>query len=338
MPARAALFGCAGLRLSDAERAFFSDIEPWGFILFGRNIESPAQVKALTDSLRELTGRDVPILIDQEGGRVARLKPPLWRAYPAARRYGELYARSKSDGLEAARLASRLIAVELDALGINADCLPVLDTPTADAHDVIGDRAYGTSPEAVIALGRAAANGLMDGGVLPVIKHIPGHGRAGADSHLSLPIVTTDVAMLAGTDFLPFQALADMPMAMTAHVVYTAIDAEAPVTTSRKVIADIVRGVIGFDGLLMSDDLSMQALKGTLGERTRASLRAGCDVVLHCNGKMDEMEAVAAETPVLAGDALRRAGDVLDRLSLPQDFDERAALARFQTLMHPFIC
>ncbi|MDO8287687.1 MAG: beta-N-acetylhexosaminidase [Parvibaculum sp.] len=338
MPARAALFGCAGLRLSDAEHAFFSDVEPWGFILFGRNIEGPAQVKTLTDELRGLTGRDIPILIDQEGGRVARLKPPLWRVYPAARRYGELYAKSKSDGLEAVRLASRLIAVELQALGINADCLPVLDVPVEGAHDVIGDRAYGTSPEPVIALGRAAAEGLMEGGVLPIIKHMPGHGRAGVDSHLHLPVVSTDVTTLTATDFAPFQALADMPMAMTAHVVYAGIDSDAPATTSRKVIADIVRGIIGFDGLLMSDDLSMQALKGTLGERTRASLKAGCDVVLHCNGKMEEMEAVAAETPVLAGDALRRAGDALDRLALPQDFDERAALARFQTLMHPFIC
>ncbi|MGV8996065.1 MAG: beta-N-acetylhexosaminidase [Parvibaculaceae bacterium] len=335
MPARAVIFGCGGLRLSEAERIFFAETEPWGFILFGRNIEGPAQVKALTDEMRDLTGRDVPIFIDQEGGRVARLKAPLWRKYPPARRYGEL---PLADGLEAARLASRLITVELLALGINGDCLPVLDVPVTGANDVIGDRAYATTPGLVSALGRAAAEGLMEGGVLPVIKHMPGHGRAGVDSHLSLPVVTASAAELMETDFRPFQALADMPVAMTAHVVYAAIDADAPATTSRKVIADIVRGVIGFEGLLMSDDLSMQALAGSLKERARASLRAGCDVVLHCNGKMDEIAAVAAEVPVLAGDALDRATAALDRLGPPQDFDERAALARFQTLMHPFTC
>lgn len=335
MPARSAIFGCGGLRLSDAERAFFTEAEPWGFIIFGRNIEGPAQVRALTDEMRELAGSDVPIFIDQEGGRVARLKAPLWRRYPPARRYGDLPLK---DGLEAARLASRLIAIELVALGINADCLPVLDVPVAGASDVIGDRAYAEAPDVVAALGRAAAEGLMEGGVLPVVKHMPGHGRSTVDSHLSLPVVSPSAADLMERDFKPFQALADMPVAMTAHVVYSAIDAEAPATTSRKVIADIVRGVIEFEGLLLSDDLSMQALRGSLGERARTSLRAGCDIVLHCNGKMDEMEAVAAEAHVLAGDALVRATAALDRLGLPQDFDERAALARFQTLVHPFTC
>ncbi|MDO8421090.1 MAG: beta-N-acetylhexosaminidase [Parvibaculum sp.] len=332
MPVSAAIYGCAGPQLTDSERAFFADADPWGFILFARNIENPAQVSALTAEMRGLTGRDVPILIDQEGGRVARLRPPHWRSYPAGRRYGEVYARSTEDGLEAARLGARLIAAELRAVGVNVDCLPVLDLPVEGAHDVIGDRAYGTTPEVVIALARAAAEGLLEGAVLPVIKHIPGHGRAGVDSHLSLPRVGTDVKTLDRTDFAPFKAFADMPLAMTAHVVYEAIDAAAPATTSRAVIADIIRGIIGFDGLLMSDDLSMQALSGTLAERTRASLKAGCDLVLHCNGKMDEMEAVAGEVPMLAGDALRRSTAALDRTGLPQDFDEAAAIARFASL------
>lgn len=336
MPVSAAIYGCAGQRLTDEERRFFADADPWGFILFARNIETPAQVLELTSELRDLTGRDVPILIDQEGGRVARLKPPHWRAYPAGRCYGDLFANSPDEGREAAGLASRLIAADLQALGINVDCLPVLDVPVPGAHDVIGDRAYGETPGSVIALGRAAAEGLLRGGVLPVLKHIPGHGRAGVDSHLSLPEVKTDVRTLDLTDFAPFRALADMPLAMTAHVVYAAIDAENPATTSRKVIADIIRGVIGFDGLLMSDDLSMQALSGTLGARARGSVKAGCDLVLHCNGNMAEMQAVAAETPLLAGDALRRSTGALVRLGGAEDFDVEASWARLQTLMRPF--
>ena len=230
-------------------------------------------------------------------------------------------------------LASRLIATELFASGINADCLPVLDVPVLGAHDVIGDRAYADSPETVIALGRAAAKGLLDGGVLPVMKHIPGHGRAGNDSHLSLPTITTDVKTLNETDFAPFRALATLPVAMTAHVVYEAIDADAPATTSRRVIDDIIRGVIGFNGLLMSDDLSMQALSGSIAARTNASLKAGCDLVLHCNGKMDEMEAVAGEVHMLTGDALSRSNAALNKIGVPQDFDENAALERLQALL-----
>jgi beta-N-acetylhexosaminidase len=333
MPVRAAIYGCEGLTLTEAERRFFREAEPWGFILFARNVSTPEQVKRLTDELCSVAGRVVPVLIDQEGGRVARLKPPHWRAYPAGRRYGELYARSPELGIEAARIGGRLIASELHALGIYVDCLPVLDVPVPSAHDVIGDRAYGETPEPVIALGRAAAQGLVGGGVLPIIKHIPGHGRAGVDSHLSLPVVDTDAATLARTDFAPFKALADMPLAMTAHVVYTAIDAAAPATTSPTVIKNIIRGVIGFDGLLMSDDVSMQALDGTLAERTRASLKAGCDLALHCNGKMDEMQAVAGEVPVLAGEALRRSAAALARLAPPEPFDESAGIARFKALL-----
>ncbi len=329
----AAIYGCAGPSLGDGERRFFRDARPWGFIVFARNIETPEQLRRLVGELRQVAGHDAPVLIDQEGGRVARLRPPHWRAYPPGRRYGELYERSRNDGLEAAWLGARLIAAELSALGINVDCLPLLDVPVAGAHDVIGDRAYGATPEPVIALGRAAAEGLLAGGVLPIVKHIPGHGRAGVDSHLSLPVVEADAATLSRSDFATFKALADMPLAMTAHVVYAAFDAEAPATTSAKVIDRVIRGEIGFDGCLMSDDLSMQALAGTLAERTRASLAAGCDLVLHCNGKMAEMEEVADHVPDLAGKALARADAALGRLRTPEPFDEAAAVARLRSLV-----
>lgn len=333
MSPSAAIYGCAGLSLGESEKRFFAESRPWGFIVFARNIETPDQLRRLIAEMREAAGHDAPILIDQEGGRVARLRPPHWRAYPTGRRYGEVYARSKEQGLEAAGLGARLIAAELHALGINVDCLPVLDVPVPGAHDVIGDRAYGLTPDPVIALGRAAAEGLLAGGVLPVIKHIPGHGRAGVDSHLSLPVVDTGHAVLAETDFAPFKALADMPLAMTAHVVYSALDANAPATTSAKVISRVIRQEIGFDGFLMSDDLSMQALAGTLGERTRASLAAGCDIVLHCNGKMDEMKAVAAEVPPLAGKALARSDAALARIGMPDAFDEAAGVERLAELL-----
>lgn len=333
MALSAAIYGCAGTTLTDAEKRFFAEVRPWGFIVFARNIETPEQVKRLVDELRTAAGHNAPVLIDQEGGRVARLRPPHWRAYPAGRRFGDLYAQSKELGLEAARLGARLIAAELHSLGINVDCLPVLDVPVPGAHDVIGDRAYGLTPEPVIALGRAAAEGLLAGGVLPVIKHIPGHGRAGVDSHLSLPVVDCDRATLAASDFVPFKALADMPLAMTAHVVYTALDAAAPATTSTKVISEVIRRDIGFDGFLMSDDLSMQALAGTLAERARASLVAGCDLILHCNGKMDEMLAIAPEVPSLAGKALARSDAALACLVSPGPFDESAGVARLAELM-----
>lgn len=334
MPVRAAIYGCSGTSLSEAERRFFREAAPWGFIVFARNIETPAQLRRLTAELCDSVGREAPVLIDQEGGRVARLRPPHWREYPPGRRYGELYARAPELGLEAVRLGARLIAAELKPLGITVDCLPVLDVPVPGAHDVIGDRAYAATPGPVAALGRAAAEGLLAGGVLPVIKHIPGHGRARVDSHLGLPVVETDAATLAQTDFAPFRALAGMPLAMTAHVVYTAFDAHAPATTSARMIAEVIRGAIGFDGLLMSDDLSMQALAGTLAGRTRASLGAGCDIALHCNGRMEEMEAVASEVPVLAGEALRRSGAALSHLAAaPEPFDEAAGVARFGELV-----
>lgn len=334
MAVSAAIYGLEGRVLSDKERAFFRDVEPWGFILFARNCESPAQIRHLTDELRGLSGRaDTPILIDQEGGRVQRLKPPHWRAAPPAAVFGALNARDTAKGHEALRLNVGLIGAELAALGVNVDCLPVLDVPQEGAHDIIGDRAFAREADRVAELGRVACEALMEQGVLPVIKHIPGHGRALADSHLDLPVVDAPRADLEAIDFAPFRALRDMPLAMTAHVVYTAIDKDNCATLSPVVIADIIRGVIGFDGLLMSDDLSMKALKGTFGARTTAALAAGCDVVLHCNGDMEEMMAIAGAAPPLSGVAAVRADAALARLKTPAPFDVADAQARLQTLM-----
>lgn len=335
MTARAFIAGCSGLDLTPDESAFFRDSDPWGFILFRRNVDSPGQVRALCDALRETVGRsDAPILIDQEGGRVQRLGPPHWPKYPSGSAYGRVHANDPLVRRELARLGARLIAHDLLALGITVDCLPVLDVPVAGAHDVIGDRAYGADPQKVAVLGRAAAEGLLAGGVLPVIKHIPGHGRAFADSHLSLPVVETPLAELERHDFAPFRILADMPLAMTAHVVYTAIDPDRPATTSRTVMDRIVRGHIGYDGLVMSDDLSMQALSGSFRERAEASFAAGCDVALHCNGRLDEMKPIAEAAPLLDGDALRRADAALQRIRHePEPFDPVDARARLDAAL-----
>jgi len=327
----AAILGCKGLTLTPEEVAFFREVQPWGFILFKRNVDTPDQVVALTVALRDAVGRsDAPILIDQEGGRVARLGPPHWRRYPPGRAYGDLPANDPLFRREITRLGGRLLAHDLSALGINVDCVPVLDVPIPGAHDVIGDRAYGTTPEDVAALGRAACEGLIAGGVLPVIKHIPGHGRARTDSHLDLPIVDATYQALDTRDFAPFRVMSDMPMAMTAHVIFTAIDPKRPATTSRRAIQDVVRGAIGFDGLLMSDDLSMKALSGDFSQRARASLAAGCDVVLHCNGDMAEMQGVIAGTKMLAGRAAQRAKSALGRLArVREPFDLEEGRARF---------
>ncbi|MGH7024005.1 MAG: beta-N-acetylhexosaminidase [Caulobacteraceae bacterium] len=312
----AAIFGCAGPALTAEEAAFFRDVQPWGFILFGRNIQDPAQVRALTSALRETVGRDdAPILVDQEGGRVARLKPPRWPRYPPARAIADLAATDPSLACEMAWLGARLVAHDLGEIGINVDCAPVLDVPAAGAHDIIGDRAYGAQPELVGLLGRMAAEGLMAGAVAPVVKHIPGHGRALADSHLELPVVDADLADLEAVDFAPFRALADAPMAMTAHVVYRALDPDRPATISPTVIGDTIRGRIGFSGLLMTDDLSMRALGGSFAGRTRAALEAGCDVVLHCNGDPPEMAEVASAARPLAGLSAMRAGAALERVA-----------------------
>ncbi len=332
MTASAFICGSAGPTLTADEIAFFRDARPWGFILFRRNCETPDQIRALTAAMREAVGRDAPILIDQEGGRVQRLGPPLWPAYPTGRTYGDVFARSQDDGRRAARLGARLMAADLIALGIDVDCLPVLDVPVEGAHDVIGHRAYGITPGIVSELGRAAAEGLLAGGVLPVIKHIPGHGRAGVDSHHQLPVVDTPRPELESTDFPPFRDAAGLPLAMTAHVVYTALDPAAPATTSKTVIDEVIRGFIGFDGCLMSDDVSMQALSGTIAERTAAALAAGCDLALHCNGVLAEMIAVATNTPALAGRAAERAARALARRRPPEALDEAAARAEFARL------
>jgi beta-N-acetylhexosaminidase len=325
----ACIFGCAGLSLSVEEAAFFRDVRPWGFILFKRNIETPDQVRALVEALRQTVDRpDAPVLIDQEGGRVQRFGPPHWPKYPTGRAYANLAANDPLTGPAVARLGARLIAEDLRKLGINVDCAPVLDTPVKGAHDIIGDRAYGETLESISSLGRAFAEGLIAGGVLPVIKHIPGHGRATADSHLALPVVDAPLEALEA-DFAPFRILSDMPMAMTAHVVYSAIDPKRPATTSKAAIK-LIREDLGFGGLIMSDDLSMKALKGDFKSRARRSLKADCDVVLHCNGDMDEMQAVAAGTKTLHGPAKRRAEAALARLPrTPEPFDEAEARARF---------
>lgn len=332
--ARAFITGVEGLVLTASERSFLRDADPWGLILFRRNVDSSDQVRQLVAEFRDVVGRaDAPVLVDQEGGRVQRLGPPHWPAYPAGAAYGALYAQDRSAGLAAARLGARLIASDLAELGITVDCLPLADVPVPGADGVIGERAYGTSADTVAAIARAVAEGLRDGGVLPVLKHLPGHGRGNADSHERLPVVGTDRATLEATDFAAFRPLADLPLGMTAHVVYTAVDPVAPATTSARVIAEIIRGSIGFDGALMSDDLSMGALSGTIAERTRASLAAGCDLILHCNGKLDEMAEVAASTPPLKGDAARRADAALKsrRPAAPCDIAE--ARARFSAMM-----
>ncbi len=329
-PPTAAVFGCAATVLDASEKAFFRDCDPAGFILFARNIENPDQVRALVSDLRAAAGRaDALVLIDQEGGRVSRLKPPHWRAAPAQGSFGD--PEDPAAG-KAARLNARLLAAELHDLGINVDCLPLLDLRFPGAHDIIGDRAFGETVETVSLLGRAVCEGLLAGGVLPVIKHIPGHGRARADSHLELPRVDAGRDALEATDFAPFRDLADMPLAMTAHIVYEDIDRERPATTSPVVMSEIVRGFIGYEGLVMTDDLSMKALGGSFATRTTDSLAAGCDLVLHCNGDMGEMKEVAEAARPLDAAGLRRYHRALDMIGVPDPFDWEAALAEFAAL------
>jgi beta-N-acetylhexosaminidase len=334
MTARAFITGLSGPELTAAERSFLRAARPWGLILFKRNIQTPGQISALIDEFKDAVGRaDVPVLVDQEGGRVQRLGPPQWPAYPPGAAYGRLYDRDPAAGLAAARLGGRLIAADLADAGITVDCLPIADVPVAGADAVIGDRAYGVTPAKVAAVGAALAAGLMAGGVLPVLKHIPGHGRATADSHLRLPVVGTDRKTLESTDFAAFRPLAGLPLGMTAHVVFTALDPDLPATTSATIIGQVIRGFIGFDGLLMSDDLSMGALSGSLAERTQAARAAGCDMALHCNGNLAEMEAVAAAAPALAGDAARRAAAALAARKVPEPIELAAARAEFAQLM-----
>ncbi len=333
MAVRAFITGLAGTTMTPDERAFLHEREPWGFIIFQRNIDTPAQVRRLTASVRDAVGRDAPVLVDQEGGRVQRLGPPHWPTYPPGAAYGRCYDRNAAEGIRAAYLGARLIAADLAAVGVDVDCLPIADVPVAGANSVIGDRAYGETAEKVALLGRAVADGLLAGGVLPVLKHIPGHGRAAADSHGALPIVETDRETLRTTDFAAFRPLSDLPLGMTAHIVYTAIDPIAPATTSVTLVRDVIRDWLGFRGLLMSDDISMGALSGSIEERSRAAIAAGCDVVLHCNGELDEMRAVASAVPVLAGEAAARAEAALKRRGLVLEHDFAALRAEWTALM-----
>jgi beta-N-acetylhexosaminidase len=331
----AAIVGLAGLELGDDERALFMQANPLGFILFARNCRAPAQVKALIADLRDVVGRaDAPILIDQEGGRVQRLQPPHWRAAPPADVFGRLAAFSEADGVEAAWLNARLVADELAALGITHDCWPVLDIPQPGADGVIGDRAFCDDPHRVAMLGRAVATGLMAGGIVPIIKHIPGHGRATVDSHKRLPVVDTEHDRLRAVDFAPFAMLNDMPWAMTAHVVYRAIDPERPATTSETVIGEVIRGEIGFEGVLVSDDLCMEALSGTPAERVHAALAAGCDIVLHCNGLIADTKAVLAASPPLSPTARGRLEHSQARPLAPQPLVLADGQSRLSDLMN----
>ena len=333
MTRSAAIYGCSGHRLTEDEKAFFAEVRPWGFIVFRRNVDSPEQMRALTDEMRDCVGdADTPVLIDQEGGRVQRMGPPHWAKYPPAAAFLEA-----ADGLlrarELVRLGARLMAHDLKSVGVNVDCAPVLDVPVQGAHDIIGDRAYARDPATVAMLGRAAAEGLLAGGVLPVIKHMPGHGRAFADTHKELPTVHADLATLDGWDFAPFRALSDMPIGMTAHIVFTAIDRKHPATQSKKAIR-MIRERLGFGGLLLSDDLVMNALSGTLTERAETSLKAGCDLVVHWNGDMAEMRQVAEGVGKLKGKAAKRAEAALARIVRePEPLDVFAARDRFDALM-----
>jgi len=324
----ALITGLAGDTLSANEAGFLRAARPVGVILFSRNCRTPAQVRGLVAEVADAVGgEDVLVLVDQEGGRVRRLLPPHWRALPPAAAFAALYARSPASARHAATLVARLTAADLRAIGINVNCAPVLDVPVAGAHDIIGDRAYGRLPEQVADLGRAVADGYLAGGVLPVMKHIPGHGRALVDSHAELPVVDAPRAVLEKTDFAPFRTLHALPAAMTAHVVFRDIDPTSPASTSPIVIGEIIRGAIGFDGLLMSDDLGMKALSGGMRARAEAVIRAGSDVALHCSGILAEMEEAAAGVPVLTGKPLRRVMACREVLARSRAFDAREAAA-----------
>jgi len=324
---KACIFGCESTTLNAAEKQFYKDAQPWGFILFARNLETPDQIRALTSELRNTVGYDAPILIDQEGGRVQRLRSPEWSEWLPPLEQVEALPNEAAQA--AIYLQYRIIAAELKTLGIDVNCAPMLDIATKDSHEIIENRCFGRDADTVSTMGRAAANGLLDGGVLPIIKHIPGHGRANMDSHFELPVLDTAQSVLSSSDFVPFQRLSDLPMAMTAHITYTDIDPDHCATQSPKVI-NTIRSDIGFDGLIMTDDLSMKALKGSFADRCDASFSAGCDVVLHCNGVMDEMTQVAKAVPALSGRSLERAQAATQLRHTPDEFDMESAKASFQ--------
>lgn len=334
MAIKAFVSGCAGTGLSDEERAFFAAEQPLGLILFKRNCDTPDQVRALVDDFLAAVGRpDAPVLIDQEGGRVRRLRPPHWPDYPSAEVIGALARRDLAAGTRAAWLKGRLMADDLLPIGITVNCAPVLDAIRPGASEAIGDRSFSGDPELVTALGRAVAEGLIAGGVVPVVKHVPGQGRALVDSHYALPVVEADLETLDSTDFQPFRALSGLPAAMTSHTVFTAIDADRPATTSAILIRDIIRGRIGFDGVLFSDDVSMNALAGDHRERGRAIFEAGCDIVLHCSGRMSDMQAIAGVAPTLAGRAADRVRAMMAAVGAPEPFDRTTAREEFVALL-----
>jgi beta-N-acetylhexosaminidase len=312
-PPLAVIFGLSGKSLTEEEKAFFKQADPLGFILFARNCDNPQQVKDLIASLHAAMGREVPVLIDQEGGRVQRMKPPHWGAYPAAAEFEKPFLKNFADGRDALTRSSGDLAGEIAGHGFNVNCAPVLDVRYPETHDAIGDRAFSQDPEVVAALGSAVCEAHLKKGVIPVIKHLPGQGRAESDSHKDLPVVAARKAVMKKSDYVPFRqiltrAFSEAVWGMVAHVVYKDIDAQAPSSCSRKVIHDVIRGEIGFDGLLLSDDIVMNALAkyGDAGQRAEKALRAGCDVVLHCNGDMAEMKSVAARAPKMSGDAVKR--------------------------------
>ncbi len=321
-----AIFSLSGPKLTDAERAFFKEADPAGYILFGRNIETREQLRALTDDLRGLHARDgLLISVDQEGGRVSRMKPPEWPVYPPQGMFGQLYDVAPASAIQAARANAQLLAMDLLEVGITVDYLPLLDLPVAGGHDVIGDRAFGREPMQVAALGRAVLDGLSRGGVTGCVKHMPGHGRATVDSHKDLPTVTATEEVLED-DIAPFAKLAEAPVAMSAHIRYTAWDADNPATLSQKVISEIIRGRIGFDGLLLTDDIDMQALDGTIPERSARAIAAGCDVVLNCWGKMRDMEGTVAALPAMSEASTARLDRALSYAAMPSDATSREEL------------
>jgi len=334
MPLKAFICGVSGPELTDKERSFFREARPCGLILFARNCVEPGQLRRLVGDFRGAVGENgLMVLIDQEGGRVRRLKPPHWRELPPARAFGELYARDAGEALEAAYLVARLTALELTGLGINVNCAPVLDIPAPGAHDIIGDRAYGSDPQIVADLGGAVARGYLDGGVLPVMKHIPGHGRAGVDSHKSLPVIDASRQELADLDFEPFAKLRELPAAMTAHVLIPDIDTERPASLSPAIISQVIRDQIGFDGLLMCDDLSMGALEGPVEQRAKGAISAGVDVALHCNGDIREMTAIVEVVPELDAKAKQRLEAALGQIGEPKEFDQDRANALLGKIM-----
>ena len=332
MPIQSTIFGLSGLSLTVNEAAFFRDVNPWAFILFARNIDTPQQVKRLVHELRTCVGREALVFIDQEGGRVQRLRPPHWNNYRPAGDFAELFKDNPTLAKRGVYLTMRLIADDLRALGITADCAPVLDIPVPGADDIISDRAYGTDAKSVIPLAHAAMAGLASGGVAPVIKHIPGHGRATVDSHKALPVIDTNLQDLELTDFAPFNAFSAAPMAMTAHAVYTALDPHNPVTTSYKAITNFIRASFGFDGVLMSDDLDMKALSGDLTQLTENCLSAGCDVALQCSGIFPDMIKIAKGARALTGAPLIRTQLAELFVDAPDPFERNAAEAELESM------